>query len=1124
MSGEIERLGLSVGRSGPARLIVAVAPVVLSLVLGAFSARAETYTVRVTTPDGQPVAGITLDGTNGFTQGVTDAQGELDFELSSTTSAPSIVPSADALYVFTPFSLVATRATCPNKVCGIVADINGAAQDRTTAVVVNFRTSTSRPVSGVPVIVSNSARPCEEYRSDNQGRVVAAVYRTEQCDDSDVSTTNNHTLLIPRSPELINYTFQGATRRVCSTKRLSATFVVSGGSVSPLPPSVTRLYFLQALSITGVPVAGVEFVGEPFSSLPRERRITNATGRTQGFTLRDLSLPADAVMTVYPVGDLTVYPRMLTINFSRLGSVNIGPFVAHSNQQGSRLMTVRVVSSEGPRPGVSIESDLLTACPGESAVTGANGTALLPYHERDGCDPFNSSKRDDPAQVRPSAQGCQFTDLRNPPFARCIDQNAASADFTAFCGGAPPPNQLIVSGIVRDRKNEAIFGANIIVDGAQAATTGGDGRYSFFVSTGSSPTVQALHGTGAFNPQEATIRHIDRNLELDFFQAGPLDNPAATPTPGACPPAAHYTLGGRVVNRAGSGVENVLIRDQGDTVVATTGRDGSYSFVAPAGEDLFVTAEARDPFGTELYLSPGGHSLRVRCDRANLHFTVTEAPAFTIAGQVRDRVQQPISGARVTLTHGTTVNELETGSDGFFSFDVPDEVNYTITAQHPIHPFSPPLHAGEAQRDVLNLLFVSLLEPTATPTPPPGGGSPSPTAVPTSPPVNPTAPPPTNTPRPPATATPLPPPPTATPVPPTSTPVPPPPTSTPTRTPTAAPTAPAPTQTPTPTPTATRTPRPEPSPTSTPVPPTATPTRTATPWPSPTEFPTVAPTAPPTAPPTEPPSPGLSVAAQSVCATAGALRFEVNVSSEAPVTLAYDLYPTAAAGTFEAPPGRSFLETVRPLGVFLTLRLFYGSQMVAVAPVSFAECPPTPTPTPTASPTATATPIPSEPPPTLPPPTQPPAESPTLTPSPPPGETAPPISPTLSPLPTTPPVETVPPPTPTEVPTATPTPIVYGELVVELRDLRGKRFTETSLKRFLTVLGGETINLRARNRRTAEESTIQLAPPFTGQTITLPIGSYRFWLEGVTTTSTPRRPNRRLAVNVIRRIVFAVRP
>ncbi len=154
-------------------------------------------------------------------------------------------------------------------------------------------------------------------------------------------------------------------------------------------------------------------------------------------------------------------------------------------------------------------------------------------------------------------------------------------------------------------------------------------------------------------------------------------------------PASVVSLSGTVTIGSGAGaaplVNSPIALTGSISASTTTDAQGRYTFPnVPVGGPYTIT-----PGAAAFVFSPASRTLtNVAADTAGLDF-VAAPLTRTISGQVRDRNDTGVPGIPMQLTGGSTATTT-TDADGYYSFTVPDGLNYTITPSRTGFVFTPP--------------------------------------------------------------------------------------------------------------------------------------------------------------------------------------------------------------------------------------------------------------------------------------------------------------------------------------------------------------------------------------------------------------------------------------------------
>ncbi len=153
----------------------------------------------------------------------------------------------------------------------------------------------------------------------------------------------------------------------------------------------------------------------------------------------------------------------------------------------------------------------------------------------------------------------------------------------------------------------------------------------------------------------------------------PTPKPSATPrpTPTPTPTPTYFTVSGKVVNSAGTGIKaKIQLRTslgQGVSTVLDTNNDGSFTITnVQAQNNVLVTATATN------YNESSSNTFSVSSDVSNVNITLT-ANTFTVSGYVYDDQigsAYVLSGMSISLytSAGSLVNSTTTTSNGGYSF------------------------------------------------------------------------------------------------------------------------------------------------------------------------------------------------------------------------------------------------------------------------------------------------------------------------------------------------------------------------------------------------------------------------------------------------------------------------
>lgn len=232
--------------------------------------------------------------------------------------------------------------------------------------------------------------------------------------------------------------------------------------------------------------------------------------------------------------------------------------------------------------------------------------------------------------------------------------------IASYAAGHRPKQYSKITGYVLDG-GQGLTGARIRLNGADAALTGRDGRFSALTPINAPVTIVPFADGKQFNPPSITLNApiADDQCELNF---------TALPEP-----PVHYLLSGKVLDREERGINGVVITSS-DGVQITTSADpvhGNGSFELSVSSGWKGWLHASSSFGT---FTPDRITLdTIGADLSDIRFELRPAPTeVTIEGSVTDVTNgssAPLS--RVAITDGFGAPLGQTGDDGNFLIELP---------------------------------------------------------------------------------------------------------------------------------------------------------------------------------------------------------------------------------------------------------------------------------------------------------------------------------------------------------------------------------------------------------------------------------------------------------------------
>ncbi len=230
---------------------------------------------------------------------------------------------------------------------------------------------------------------------------------------------------------------------------------------------------------------------------------------------------------------------------------------------------------------------------------------------------------------------------------------------------APPyriSGKVTSAGVGLSNVEVAMTGSQTLV-----AQTDNNGFYSFTVATFGNYSIIPLHTQYLFAPAATNLTNLAGNRSDINFVGDPRK----------------YRISGRVTE-ATTGVANVTVTLSGTASgIITTDSNGNYAFAdLPAGGNYNVTLSR-----TNYTFSPPQRSVVNLASDQSLHFAASRN-LFTIRGRITDGPGAAIASATVTIS-GDSNSSNQTDANGFYSFSVPAEGNYTVTPSKSLHVFNP---------------------------------------------------------------------------------------------------------------------------------------------------------------------------------------------------------------------------------------------------------------------------------------------------------------------------------------------------------------------------------------------------------------------------------------------------
>jgi hypothetical protein len=227
-----------------------------------------------------------------------------------------------------------------------------------------------------------------------------------------------------------------------------------------------------------------------------------------------------------------------------------------------------------------------------------------------------------------------------------------------------------VSGRVTKPDGSALAGAAVALTGSQtaAATTDAQGNFSFAgLAGGGDYTVTPTMRHYTLAPASRQFKDLGANQTAAFV--GTLDT---------------HAIAGRVTKPDGSGLAGATVTLSGSkSATATTDANGGYSFTGLGGGGSYTVAASK----TNYTVAPPARTFGDLSSNQTADFAATLVN-FRISGRISDN-GNGVGGVAVALT-GSRTASATTAADGSYSFTVPAEGNYTVTAAKTHYTFAPP--------------------------------------------------------------------------------------------------------------------------------------------------------------------------------------------------------------------------------------------------------------------------------------------------------------------------------------------------------------------------------------------------------------------------------------------------
>ncbi|HEX8294633.1 MAG TPA: carboxypeptidase regulatory-like domain-containing protein, partial [Pyrinomonadaceae bacterium] len=273
----------------------------------------------------------------------------------------------------------------------------------------------------------------------------------------------------------------------------------------------------------------------------------------------------------------------------------------------------------------------------------------------------------------------------------CVtSQRAALAAYLA----ANPVPTFAINGRAADEAGQPLSGVAVTLSGSQSSqtTTAADGSYGF----GRLPT------SGVYTVTAGTKRHYTFTAP-----ARTVATPAGGQTVDFPARLNRYAVGGRLLDERGRAIQGATLTLSGaQAAAATTDANGNYAFTGlAAGGNYTVTASS-----TRYSFSAASQSFTDLDGDKTANFNGTSL-FYTVAGQVVDSANRPVTGLSLALTGGKTATAATNAQGNFVFADLPRGGSFTVTPAKLLgHTFVP------ASRTFDNLTADQTTAFTAVPT------------------------------------------------------------------------------------------------------------------------------------------------------------------------------------------------------------------------------------------------------------------------------------------------------------------------------------------------------------------------------------------------------------------------
>ncbi|MCB0328108.1 MAG: hypothetical protein KDD70_00555, partial [Bdellovibrionales bacterium] len=667
------------------------------------------YTVSITETVGStevPVEGVQVKGNNGVSElaGLfTGIDGNISFDIRDllTTLDTALVFHREG-YSFEPSEI--SLEDCVGGVCYVTASrTNPSALVRVLAVDQN-----GDPIQDVDTFISGTPNGCTRKTDSNGVAYFSIPVRANlaACNDTDAIYGENDYNTVFATPKNDGrcslQEIPAISRNLCIRSQPSGTIdvVVTGtcaANPSPPAPLAAGRYSIPVILDSGAVLLN------NLQIYPVDQSVYSSQNGNS-FDITQYGLSADQTITVFPVGSRSFYPKSMVVNRTTCPGGYCQPFRAKptSTLLAQHILPVDITDSndEGVS-GVRIVAQGEDFCSSDvPRFTNGEGRTHVAAVLRQSC-----TKDSDYITIKPSLPGYAFS--HDDDFRFC--PTSVESGFVATAVASEPSAFHTVSGRITTSLNESFSRVQIVKNGSTAALTRDDGTYSVTVEHGVTTVLQPVYEGYVFNKEEVQILEPSHNIsELNFKMIATVDGDPFGPTPPACNPTnGVFTISGFVINSVGQRVSGVKILNEGE-MVAITGVDGSYSFPASPGDNLWVTAQYVDPIsGEEALFDPSAIAEPIlACDKTDFNFMVSDEEAYILSGVVtNEETGEPLESVKISFNLDGEIQTTTSSADGFFLLTTtaddwtatPDNVNYHCT---------PSSYSGEGGANQAQLDFV----------------------------------------------------------------------------------------------------------------------------------------------------------------------------------------------------------------------------------------------------------------------------------------------------------------------------------------------------------------------------------------------------------------------------------